>query len=268
MGACKPSFSPDAPDNLDGQSVPQVKTSSLVRIVVAVLLAAAIGVTFAYLPAKEYLGRFLGWVEGLGVWGLVLIVGIYLVACLLFLPGSMVTMGAGFLFGVVWGTAAASIGSTLGATAAFLVGRTLARPWVERKVAGHARFRAIDRAVGEHGLKIVLLIRLSPLFPFNLLNYAFGLTRVSLRDYFLASWIGMLPGTLMYAYLGSVAKSLAELASGKAGGSVGQQVLFVVGLVVTVVVTVLVTRIAKRALDQAVPGVVEERAQAGGETHV
>jgi uncharacterized membrane protein YdjX (TVP38/TMEM64 family) len=182
----------------------------------------------------------------------VFVVGLYIVACLLFIPGSLLTLGAGFLFGVVWGTITVSIGSTLGATAAFLVGRTLARAWIEQKVANSSKFQAIDRAVGSQGFKIVLLTRLSPLFPFNLLNFAFGLTSVSLSRYVLASWIGMLPGTLMYVYLGSAAKSLADLAAGKVEGGWEQRVLFGVGLVVTVVVTVIVTRIARSALREAV----------------
>jgi uncharacterized membrane protein YdjX (TVP38/TMEM64 family) len=244
-----------------------MRASAVLRIVVAVLLAAAIGATLLFLPAREYLGRTLDWVEGSGAWGPVAVAGLYAIACLAFVPGSILTLGSGFLFGVVWGTVAASIGSTLGATAAFLVGRSLARPWVERKVAAYPRFRALDRAVGEQGFKIVFLVRLSPLFPFNLLNYAFGLTRVSLRDYLLASWIGMLPATLMYAYLGSAAKGLAELISGEFEGGVGQQVLFAAGLVVTVIVTVIVTRIAAKALNEAVPGPGEVQAATQGETH-
>jgi uncharacterized membrane protein YdjX (TVP38/TMEM64 family) len=145
-----------------------------------------------------------------------------------------------------------SIGSTLGATAAFLAGRTLVRGLIEPRIAHHPKFAAIDQAVGEQGFKIVLLTRLSPALPFNLLNYAFGLTRVRLRDYVLASWIGMFPGTAMYVYLGSAAKNLAALVAGDFEGGPAQKVLFFIGLAATVVVTVLVTRVAKRALDQAV----------------
>ena len=103
------------------------------------------------------------------------------------------------------------------------------------------------------GFKIVLLTRLSPLFPFTLLNYAFGLTKVRFRDYVLASWIGMLPGTLMYVYLGSTVKELADVATGNVAGGPERLVLFFVGLAATVVVTVYVTRLARRALRQAVP---------------
>src|SRR5690606_28498352 len=111
----------------------------------------------------------------------------------LLIPGSALTLGAGALFGVFWGTVYASTGATLGATCAFLIGRYLARDWVAARIARRPAFVAIDRAVAEEGWKIVGLTRLSPIFPFVLLNYAFGLTRVSLRDYVFASWLGMLP---------------------------------------------------------------------------
>ncbi len=230
-----------------------MKAPTTWRIVGVALLVVAIGASLAFLPAKEYLTNFLDWVRGMGAWAPVLLAAVYVVACVMFIPGSILTLGAGFLFGVILGTVTVSIGSVLGATAAFLVGRTVARRWIERKTAISPKFQAIDHAVGRQGFKIVLLTRLSPVFPFNLLNYAFGLTRVSLRDYFLASWIGMLPGTIMYVYLGSAAKSLTDLATGQVEGGPARQALFVIGLIVTIVVTVFVTRIARKALREAVP---------------
>ena len=179
-----------------------MKKPSILRLTAALLLVTAMGVGFFLLPIRDYMSQFLEQVKEMGTLGPVLLAALYIPACLLFLPGWILTMGAGFAFGVVRGTIAVSVGSTLGAVAAFLVGRTLARDWIEQKVAGNARFRAIDQAVGQQGFKIVLLTRLSPIFPFNLLNYAFGITRVSLRDYVLASWIGMLPATVMYVYFG------------------------------------------------------------------
>ena len=146
---------------------------------------------------------------------------------------------------------AVSIGSTIGATTAFLAGRTLLRGLIEHKVAGDVRFRALDAAVAEQGFKIVMLTRLSPVLPFNLLNYAFGLTKVRLRDFVLASWIGMFPGTLLYVSIGSAAKSLSDVLAGRSEGSVAQKVLFGVGLVATLVVTVLMARIARKALADA-----------------
>jgi len=232
-----------------------MKPSSIFRIVTLAVLIVSIGASLFLLPTQEYLSQFLAWVQRIGPWGAVLLGAAYIPAALLFVPGSLLTLGAGFALGVGLGTVAVSIGSTLGASAAFLAGRTLARGFIEAKISHNPRFRAIDQAVKHEGFKIVLLTRLSPVFPFNLLNYAFGLTPVSLRDYFLASWLGMLPGTVMYVYLGSAAKNLADLAAGKALGETGQQVLFGVGLLATVAVTVAVTRVAKRALTAVVPDV-------------
>ena len=229
-----------------------MNTKKALRIALALLLFAAVVAALAVLPVKDYLAGFLERIESVGPWGPVLLGAAYVVACVLFVPGSILTLGAGFLFGVVWGTIAVSIGSVLGATAAFLVGRTLLRGSIEKRITAYPRFQAIDRAVGEQGFKIVLLARLSPIFPFNLLNYAFGLTNVRLWQYVLASWIGMLPGTVMYVYVGSALKNLADVAAGAPEGGTPQTVFFVAGLVMTIVATVFITRVARRALDEAV----------------
>src|SRR5918992_1403981 len=154
---------------------------------------------------RETLASFLEWVQGIGPWGAVLFAAAYVPAAVLLVPGSLLTLGAGFVFGVVKGTAIVSLGSTAGATAAFLVGRSIARDWVARRFAGRPKMAAIARAVETEGFKIVLLTRLSPVLPFNLLNYAFGLTAVPLKKFIIASWIGMLTGKLMYVYLRSAA---------------------------------------------------------------
>jgi len=229
-----------------------MKADTTLRIVVGVLLVAGIAVSLALLPVQEYLARVLAWVESVGPWGPPLLGLAYVIACVLFVPGLILSLGAGFLFGVVYGTITVSIASVLGATAAFVIGRTLLRRPIERRIADYPRFQAIDRAVGAQGFKIVLLTRLSPIFPFNLLNYAFGLTNVKLWQYVLASWIGMFPGTVMYIYLGSALKSLAEVAAGEPEGGTAQTVFFVAGLVMTVVATVVITRVARRALNEAV----------------
>lgn len=196
----------------------------------------------------ELLNHALNWVEQLGFAGPVIFFLIYIVACVLFIPGSALTLGAGAIFGVIRGSIIVSVASTLGATAAFLVGRYVARDWVARKIAKNAKFAAVDRAVGNEGWKIVGLTRLSPVFPFSLLNYAYGLTKVSLRDYVLASWIGMIPGTVMYVYIGS----LARLGVDAEQTTTAQTALKIVGLLATVVVTVYVTRIARKALKRKV----------------
>jgi len=215
-------------------------------VLVLVLVAVALIAALVLLPLKEWMGQAVDWVESLGAWGPVALVVIYIVACVVLAPASVLTLGAGAVFGVVQGTIAVFIGATLGSCAAFLVGRYLARDWVAAKVAGNARFAAIDKAVSREGLKIVVLTRLSPAFPFNLLNYAYGLTGVSFRDYTIGA-LGMLPGTIMYVYLGSSGSDLAG--GGDAAATDAEVWLKWIGLAATIVVTLFVTRIAGRALN-------------------
>lgn len=240
----------DQTGNVQGNNKSRFKTSYPILAVCAV--AMVIGGLIWMLPVQSYLTATLEWTKGLGFWGPLVVVLAYVAATVLFLPGSVLTLGSGFLFGVAMGTVWASLGSTLGAAAAFLVGRTVARDWVAHKVSGKPIFTAIDEAVGEEGAKIVFLTRLSPIFPFNLLNYAFGLTRVRFWHYFFASWIGMLPGTVMYVYLGSAARSLAQIAAGRVEGGSAQRIFFWIGLAATVAVAVFVTRIARRALRERI----------------
>jgi uncharacterized membrane protein YdjX (TVP38/TMEM64 family) len=228
-----------------------MQKTTILRLAVLLALATAVAASFIFLPVQDYLRQMLDWTKGLGPWGPVVLAAAYIVACVFFVPGSLLTLAAGFLFGVPVGTITVSAGSVSGASAAFFVGRFLARGWVESRVDRNPKFRAIDQAVGEQGFKIVLLTRLSPVFPFTLLNYAYGLTRVRFRDYLLASWIGMLPGTIMYVYIGSLFKEFADLSAGRER-TVGEQLFFYGGLVVTVVVAVYVARVAKKALNKAI----------------
>ncbi len=227
-----------------GLAIAKFGLLALVAIVL-ILLAKQFNVQDLFIQALE-------WIRSLGVWGPVIFIGLYIIATVFFLPGSILTLGAGVIFGVVQGSIFVSIASTLGATAAFLVGRYLARGWVAKQLEGKPRFGAIDRAIAKEGWKIVGLVRLSPIFPFNLLNYGLGVTQVSLRDYCLASWIGMMPGTVMYVYLGSLAGNLATLGAGGQQASPVQWVIRIVGFIATVAVTVYVTKIARRALEEEI----------------
>lgn len=194
----------------------------------------------------------LEWVESLGAVGAIAFIGIYIVATVAFIPGLLLTLGAGLLFGVVWGSVYVFVASTAGAILAFWIGRYLLRNWVSKKIADNVKFQAIDNAVGRSGFKIVLLTRLSPAFPFNLLNYAYGVTGVSLRDYSLAS-IGMIPATILYVYIGSLAGSIATLGTNtKVSDPKIQLAAQVLGLVATIVVTVYVTRLAQKALAETI----------------
>jgi uncharacterized membrane protein YdjX (TVP38/TMEM64 family) len=214
----------------------------VVAVVAIALLARAAG---GYLPA------FAAWVNDLGVWGpLVFIVG-YALAVVAFAPGSLLTLAAGAIFGLGRGVAIVFVAAVLGSSLAFLVARHLARDAVERRLAENPRFAAIDRAVAAEGRKVVLLLRLSPAFPFNLLNYALGLTRVRFADYLVGS-IGMLPGTVLFVYYGKVAGDVAAIAGGAAiEKGTGYYVVMALGLAATVLVTLVITRTARRALREA-----------------
>jgi uncharacterized membrane protein YdjX (TVP38/TMEM64 family) len=208
-------------------------------LAVLILLARQLG---GYIPA------FARWVEGLGPLGPVVFVLGYAVATVAFVPGSLLTLAGGAIFGLAEGTVIVFIGASLGAIAAFLVSRYVARAAIERRLGAHPRFAALDRAIAQEGRKIVFLLRLSPVFPFVFLNYALGLTRVRLADYALACF-GMLPGTLLYVYYGKVVGDVAALAAGAAPQrGTAHYVVLGLGLLATLVVTTVVTRIASRAL--------------------
>lgn len=221
------------------------------KLIVGVLLVVGLVIASQVLPVREWLTTFNDWVAGLGGLGIVIFIAVYVVATVLFLPGSALTLGAGFAFGVVQGFLAVSVGSTLGAAASFLVARHFARAAVSRRFGANPNFTAVDRAVGREGAKIVFLLRLSPAIPFNVLNYLLGLTSVGFWPYVLASWVGMLPGTLLYVYLGYAGRAGLAAASGEGGDHPFKYVYIGAGLLATLAVTIYVTRLARRALRHA-----------------
>lgn len=200
------------------------------------------------LTIQNELQGLLEWIDSLGIWGYFAFTLVYIVASILLLSGAILTLGSGAIYGVIKGTILVIVASNLAAIAAFLAGRYLARGWVSKLIDKQPRFKAIDEAVAQEGWKIVGLTRLSPLFPFVFLNYAFGLTQISLKDYILASSIGMLPGTIMFVYIGSLL-GIAALGTGGREKTSLEWGLYIVGLVATVIVTIYVTKIAKKALD-------------------
>jgi uncharacterized membrane protein YdjX (TVP38/TMEM64 family) len=231
---------------------PRPRGRGLARaLALALALAALVALGRA---AGGAIPRFAQWVDGLGAWGPAVFVAGYVAAVVAFAPAWPLTVAAGAIFGVARGTLYAFVAASLGACLAFLLARHGARGLVERRIAGDARFAAIDRAIGQQGRRIVLLLRLSPAFPFNLLNYALGLTRVRFADY-AAACVGMLPGTLAYVYSGSLLGDVAAAAGGAPPErGPAQQALFAAGLAATIAVTVVVTRLARRALAEATAG--------------
>jgi uncharacterized membrane protein YdjX (TVP38/TMEM64 family) len=227
-----------------------MKKSTVLRMIVAALVIVAVALLYRFLPLKLWTTAVLLWVRGFGPAGAVIYGLIYAVA-VLFFPASLLTAGAGLVYGTVLGVLIVSPASVIGATLAFLVARYFARNWIESRIATQPRFAAIQRAVEKNGFKIVLLLRLQPVVPFILLNYALGLTRLRLRDYVVASWIGMLPGTILYVYLGSALGNIDELfRPGAMRQNTLSRLLFWAGLAAAALFAVWAGRLGRRVLKQ------------------
>ena len=218
----------------------------------ALAVLGALAVHFQlFTHLRHALQAVLEWIRPMGVWAPVVFVLFYIIACVALVPATVLTVGAGALFGVVQGSICVSIGATLGATASFLIGRHFARDWVTKRIAGHPVFAAIERAVAEGGGKIVLLTRLCPVFPFFMMNYGYGLTRVALSRYFFATWIGILPGSTLLVYVGSLANP------GEAKDTPAMWAMKIVGLLATIAMMIYIGKVAKRALSNTLPVPVE-----------
>lgn len=220
------------------------------RFILIALVLAGLAVAAYALPLADWATTLAERARKTGGLGVALFVAAYVASTVAFLPGSILTLAAGFVYGPMWGIAVASPASVAGATCAFLLGRTLLRGWAEARVGESARVRAIDAAVSREGFRIVFLLRLSPIIPFNALNYALSLSNVPARTYVLASFLGMLPGTAMWVYLGSLAPAAADLSSAASGGGTTRTILYVAGLAATIAAAVIGGRAARRALNE------------------
>ena len=206
----------------------------------------ACGAAWHFLRVKDWIKSFNGWVEQRGVWGYIVFVLAYAVATVLFFPGSVMTIGAGLAFGLWKGFAVVSAGATLGAALAFLVARYFVRSRVEKSAQDNPKLAAMDEAIGKDGWKMVALLRLSPLLPFNLSNYLYGVTKIGFWPYLAASWVGMLPGTFLYVYLGAAGK--AGLGGDSQEHSPLVNVFFGGSLVATIGVTIDMSGIATHGI--------------------
>jgi uncharacterized membrane protein YdjX (TVP38/TMEM64 family) len=220
------------------------------KVIALVIVVAVVVVSAKYLGIQEGVRRMLQYIHGLGPWAPLAYVVFYAVASVFAIPGSLLTLSGGFLFGLSAGILCVSVGGTLGATLAFVVGRYLLRGWIVEKVGNNPKFQALDEAVAREGWKIVLLARLCPIFPFPVTNYGLSITRVPLKQYVLASWVGMLPATVVLVYIGSLASSLASLGTGGRTRTPLEWTLYAVGLLMAIVIVIYITRLAKRALQE------------------
>lgn len=240
------------------KQIPDFARGSFKRILLFFSLSALVAILILAIRSfyvQDFLRNVLMQIEHLGAWGPVAFIVTYNLATVLFIPGSVLTLGGGVIFGLWWGSVYVFVAASLGATFAFLIGRYLSRDRVVKYMEAHPKFKALDRAVSQEGFKIVFLTRLCPLFPFNLLNYALGITQVSLKDYVLGSF-GMIPATIVYVYSGSLVGDIA--ASGAATAYTNPQasavkwLINIISFSATVAVTVYITRIARKALDESI----------------
>lgn len=239
--------------------------SGWIKLAVFLTLVAAIVVAFAGFRLHEKLEDILEWFQDNKVPGFFIFAGLYVAATVLFIPGLILSVGAGFVFKIALGTLAVFVGATIGQTLAFLLSRYLLRDWIAVKVEQKAKsnpvfekWEIVEGVVEAEGWKIVGLLRLAPLVPYNALNYLLGMTSVKFWSYFIASALGILPGTLLYVYLGSLADSISEIAKGDAVNPTVTIITAVVTGVVVVLVLALTTYYAKRAINQKLAMKAEE----------
>ncbi|HSY48956.1 MAG TPA: TVP38/TMEM64 family protein [Thermoanaerobaculia bacterium] len=218
----------------------------LAKIVAGLLVIAALIIAFRVLPVGDWLRHFQTYVRGLGALGYVLYIVVYALCNVAFVPASILTLGAGAIFGFVGGTIVVVIGATLGATLSFLLARTVMRKRVEEMTANNARFRALDRAIASEGTKIVFLSRLAVVFPFTYINYAFGLTAIPLWRYVAATFIGILPATAAFVFVGAAATNAATTSTSSI-----TKIIYIAGGVMALIVSVLIGRIATKAIKRA-----------------
>jgi len=211
---------------------------------------AVIGFALWKLPITDYIASGLTWIEQNQSTAWIVFILMYAAAIVLLLPALVFSLSAGYLFGIAKGWMIVVVAATLGSCISYLVGQTFLREWVLGKAENMKNFSNLDTAVANKGFLIVFLTRLSPAFPFSLINYVYSVTKIKLPHFALATFLGIMPGSLLYVYAGSAAKNLQDVLSGNVeiGGSQG---LLVVGLIATLLVTILVTRIASKALKEA-----------------
>ncbi|KZL50278.1 SNARE associated Golgi family protein [Nodularia spumigena CENA596] len=233
---------------------PKPRTNRTLKFLIISFLIITLIFLAQYINIPVILNNSILWVQTLGIFGPIAYILIYNLATILFIPGSILTLKGGCLFGLYWGSVCVLIAAIIGAILAFIVGRYLSRDWVSRQINKYPQFKAIDLAVAKEGWKIVLLTRLCPIFPFNLLNYAFGVTQVTLKDYILGSF-GIIPGTVMYVYMGSLAGDLATLNAANQPtnpeAQIWQWVMQIIGLIATITITIYITKIAQKALRES-----------------
>lgn len=219
---------------------------TLLKIVAALVVLSVLWAWWSFGQGEQQLTRVIAWIGAQGAVGVAVYVLLYIIAALCFIPGSALTLAAGMIYGLWQGLAIVSVASVLGAAAAFGLARRWSAPFMRLR-ARYPWLEALEQVIIAHPLRITLLTRLSPIFPYNVLNYALGLTKMPWRTYLLASWIGMLPGTLLYVYIGTTMRALTA-APAQTAAPAAQRALTWAGLAISAGLTIWLTRSAQAQL--------------------
>lgn len=225
----------------------KTKLFIIIGVIAAIIILLKVFGVFDYISIDN-ITMITEWINGFGMVGPLIYILLWIAACIFFLPGLPIALLGGFVFGPWFGILYSSVGSTLGATIAFLIARYAARSMVEGWVSGNEQFKKIDEGVEKQGWRMLMVTRLVPVFPFNLQNYAYGLTKINLLTYVLVSWICMLPGTIAFSFAGG------SVVSGQ--GNIGKTLMY---LGVAAVFFVIISLI---------PGWLQKRQKAEGEKEV
>lgn len=240
---------PDANTNntTEIKSTKRIWPKLLLFTVIIVIWYALLQVT----PLDKWLLEVLSRIEQYGFWGPCIFILIYIPSCVLMFPDVLPNAAAGAIWGAGLGAAVASIGRLLGSTITFLLARRFSKRWQEQRMASDPKFAALSKAIEREGFRIVILLRLCPLFPVIMLNYGLGMTRVRLRSYMVGTLIGMIPRSLLVAYSGSGVRAVADIASGNGMQGAGNPVIFWGGLVLSLVIVVFLANKARRLINDA-----------------
>lgn len=220
------------------------RSRTVLRILLFLTALAVFLLVARWIKQTGLLDQALAWIQSLGPWAPIVFVLLYVITVVVCMPAAILTAGGGFIFGMLWGSIYVLAAATIAAIVNFLISRHVARDWVSRRLAANPRFQALDRAVAREGWKIVVLVRLAPVFPFSITSYAFGLSRIPLWEFFLANF-AMIPGTLMYVYFGSLGRDLTQ----SEAKPLWMKLVFGA---LTFLAVFYVARFAKRALSQRI----------------
>jgi uncharacterized membrane protein YdjX (TVP38/TMEM64 family) len=220
-----------------------VNRQTAIRLAIAIVVVAAIVVAFRFLPIADWLRQFQTYVRGLGAFGYVVYALVYALCVVFLVPASLLTLGAGAIFGWGPGSVVVIAGATLGATLAFILAQTVLRKRVETMIASNPKLAAVDRAIAAEGTKLMLLMRVSGFPPFTWINYALGLTGVRLLPYVVTTFVGIIPGVVAFTYAGAAGAAIAT-------GS-GNRVGLIVTAIGAVLVSIYIARIASKAIKRA-----------------